>query len=534
MRVCGTSTVMSYELREKLDEFFFDKRSAGSSLCVYPNGLTIKTREYAMLEGFGPDHNLGVFNSSVWTIERAFAERFFLCKDGDTYRPPFVVGPRAFRNGFLTEFKNSVIEHMPNLPIMTSQQVVDTYSGPKWHVYFNALLSLEMDELTQRDSRLATFVKREKQDVAKAPRLINPRSPRYNLRLGKYLKHAEHHFYRAINKVFGKRTHATVIKGFNADQSANILRQKWEVFEDPVAVGLDASKFDMHVSVAALRYEHSYYTSLFPRSNELRQLLRWQLTNGGVATAIDGQVKFTINGTRSSGDLNTSLGNCILMCSMVWAYCKQLSLDIELANNGDDCVVFMERKDVALFNKGLPGWFKIRGFAMCVEPAVEHFERVEFCQTRPVLLSTGWRMVRNVSACFRKDLMCLMSVPTDEVYKKWLAAVGTCGGTLCQGVPVLEEFYAMFRRNGTSCSPGFLREVYKNRSQLQLCRGVARAEICPQARVSFYYAFNILPDEQVCIEHYLRSVVFDELGGVTISRKQVLINPGINIITESE
>jgi len=161
---------------------------------VERNGLAHKTRQFTVTSGFGPEHNLGVYNNSVDTIERAFIERYFLCKEGDCFRPALLVRPRAFQLPRLQEFQDIVLLHMPKLPRISRQQVVDTYRGPKRRVYEQAMLSLEVDPLDVRDSRLTSFVKLEKQDVGKAPRVINPRSPRYNLELGRYLKLAEHHY----------------------------------------------------------------------------------------------------------------------------------------------------------------------------------------------------------------------------------------------------------------------------------------------------------------------------------------------------
>lgn len=527
MKVYGSQTQLSGFLRDKI------KRECRGSLCVYRNGQSPKTRQFTMLTGVGPEHNLGCFNSGVDTIERAFGERSLLCKDGEGFRPAFKVGPSSFKTPELSAFREAVMSHMPNLPVLTSQQVVDTYHGPKKRTYQAALFSLEKDELTEMDSRLSAFVKFEKQDVAKAPRVIYPRPPRYNLRLGKYLKHAEHKFFKAINKAYGGRTKATVIKGMNADESARVLRQKWDLFSDPIAIGLDASKFDMHVSVAALKYEHTFYKALFPRSKELARLLRWQLRSKGTARAIDGIVKFLLEGGRCSGDLNTSLGNCIIMCALVYAYAAERGVRIELANNGDDCVVFMERGDETKFMDGLSAWFKNKGFAMTVEPTVDEFERVEFCQTRPVELSSGWRMVRNLAACLQKDPICLLSLPHDNAYKKWLAAIGMCGGMLSAGVPVLHTFYGMFSAHGTKCSTGMLNEVFKNRSQLQLARGLVSGAVDSVSRVSFYYAFGVLPDEQIAMERFFSSATIGPVEQEAIDRVDVFVNPGFNIVTES-
>ncbi len=419
---------------------------------------------------------------------------------------------------------------MPRLPVLSSHQVVAAYRGKKRAVYQAAHESLCKDPFRVEDSYLSMFTKFEKQNLDKAPRGINPRSPRFNLRLGRYLKHAEHHYFKAINKAWGARTPATVIKGVNADRSAELLRHKWDRFDDPVAIGLDAEKFDMHVSVWALKYEHSFYTDLFPGSKELRNMLKMQLRNRGSARCDDGVVRFSMEGTRASGDLNTSLGNCILMCAMVWVYCEVRGVNAELANNGDDCVVFMERADLQRFTEGLDDWFKKRGFSMKVEEPVYEFEQLEFCQTHPVQLGTGWRMVRNYSACLLKDPICLMSIPNAKVLRKWMWAVGECGGVLAAGVPVLSAFYGAFQRNGIKCSTGMQEEVYRGRSQLQLAKGLTSGEITPTARVSFYYAFGLLPEEQIAMEQFYDTATIDDLTVHTVERSAVVISPGLNFL----
>jgi len=348
--------------------------------------------------------------------------------------------------------------------------------------------------------------------------------------LARYLKHAEHHYFKAINKAFGGYTRATVIKGFNADDSAAILRSKWDRFDDPVAIGLDATKFDMHVSVEALNYEHSFYKSLFPGNKKLVKLLNWQLRNKGIAYCKDGRVKFDMEGTRSSGDMNTSLGNCILMCAMIWALAKELSVTLELSNNGDDCVVFMERKNTYVFRNAVNKWFRRHGFAMTVEDTVMEFEQIEFCQTHPVQLSTGWRMVRNQTAVLQKDPMCLLSVPNSKVYRKWLHAVGTCGSVLSSGVPVQSEVYSVFLRHGVE-SGKLIDEVYRNRAQLSLARGLAAGEIDARARCSYYFAFGVLPDYQIAMEAYFKSLTLSVEITDPISRDMLDVTTGSNTIT---
>ncbi len=502
----------------------------GGRLCAHRNGMPFKPRVFRLLTGFGPAHNLGVYHNNIDNIERAFVERYFLCQEGSGFRPALPVFTNYRTHAGFKMFQDVTMFHMPKLPRLSRQQVVDRYSGRKRKIYQAALESLARKPLCDQDSRLTSFVKFEKQDTGKAPRVINPRTPRYNLCLGQYLKHAEKPFFKAINKTFGAKTKATVIKGFNADVSAEVLLSKWNLFQSPVAIGLDASKFDMHVSLEVLMYEHAFYTRLFPGSvgRELRHLLSKQLRNTGHAHAVDGRLDFAMRGTRASGDLNTSLGNCIIMCSHVWAYARERGITLELANNGDDCVVIMDSKDESRFMTGLSEWFRDCGFAMTVETPVYEFEQLEFCQTRPVRLSRGWRMVRNHDAVLKKDPMCLVPV-TKSGYRKWLACVGECGGYLAEGVPVQQQFYAAMYRNGSDYSEGFKQHVYKNTSMFERLHGLGCGNtITAEARVSYYYAFGVLPDEQVEIEKYFDSATVSDVDEVAIARDALQLEPGLN------
>lgn len=518
----GCDTQVDNSLLERV------KTECSGQLCARRNGMPPKTRKFIAASGFGPSHNLGVYNCNVDTVQRAFVERYFLCKEGEGFRPALPVNKNGFTNRRFANFQRMVVEDMPTLPRLTRQQVVDRYTGSKRKVYENALLSLSRKPICKSDARLTSFVKFEKQDVHKAPRVINPRSSRFNLELGRYLKHAEHHYFDSINKAFGGCTRATVIKGFNSDVSAEIIRSKWDLFKNPVAVGLDASKFDMHVSVQALKYEHAFYTQLFPGSQRLVQLLKWQLFNEGVAYTADGTVEFKMHGTRSSGDLNTSLGNCLLMCAMIHAYSDERGVKVELCNNGDDCVIIMEQRDLDRFQVDIDGWFRRRGFAMTIENPVYEFEQIDFCQTRPVQLQSGWRMIRNHASVLTKDPMCLLSVPNGKVYRKWLDAVGTCGMIASSGVPVQRDFYAVYKRSGVDAGERLTAEIFRNRSMLGNIKNLRECAVDARARVSYYYAFGILPDVQKQMESYYNSMdIMDYQPTTPMCREDLKLEPGL-------
>jgi hypothetical protein len=455
-----------------------------------------------------------VYNNTIDVIGRAFEERYFLCKTKDGFEPALHVRPRTYkRNIWLVSFKDIVVRICGDAPVVSLQRVVEAYTGAKRRIYQRAYESLMITPICKNDSILHSFAKYEKIDLGKVPRVINPRDARYNLTLGKYLKFLEKRVYKGINVAFGAHTPHTVIKGLNVVEAAGVIKEKWSRFLNPVAVGLDASKFDMHTSVPALRYEHSVYTSIFPQSSELKELLRWQEVNGGRAFCDDGMVKFKMHGTRSSGDLNTSLGNCIIMCGLIFAFTRERGLDVELCNNGDDCVVILEQIQLNAFMLNLPKWFVRHGYRMTVEDPVYELEQIEFCQSRPVCVDGTYRMVRNLTNSITKDPLCLVPVQTPKVLRMWYGAVGDCGLSITSGVPILQEYYKMFRRAGKAYSEGFLKHVNKNSSHMERMRGMGVPKtnaISAATRCSFYFAFGILPELQMSIESAYANTTLEE------------------------
>lgn len=490
----GSETVVDPILRDRVDQLTRGK------LCTRRYGTPHKTRVFTIVPGFSPNHNIGVYNNCVDTVERAFVERYFLCKVGSRFEPALQSSDGQYSTKHMRRFRQVCLSHLPRLPRLTYQECLDLFPAKKRKVYEDAYNSFaSVGPVTKRDSTLSSFVKFEKQDVGKAPRVINPRSPRFNLEVATYLKHLEHHIFKAINKSFGGRTKATVIKGFDADVAGEILSAKWHQFKRPVAVGLDATKFDMHVTPSALRYEHSFYTKYWG-SSRLAELLSWQLTNKGCAKCDDGRVEFSMNGTRCSGDINTSLGNCIIMCSLIYAFAKEKGIDVELANNGDDCVVFLEEADLEKFQEDLDSWFQTKGFRMTVEEPVFELEQVEFCQTHPVCVDGAYRMIRNPLTCLRKDVMCLRPIMNDMTFRKWLYAVGAGGVELNSGVPVLQSFYNCLKGNGVK-SEKFNDLVSPYR--FGATGGGSYKPVSDGTRVSFHQAFRILPEEQVLCEKFV-------------------------------
>lgn len=478
-----------------------------------------KPRKMVRVSGVSPPVDLIGFNNTINTLERAVKERVFYVKDrsGAFVEPPRPVGQHF--STVMSSVLGQLSKFLPRTAPLSRREFVDSFRGRKRKIYAAASEDLLRKDFSPKDAEVKVFVKYEKTDKTRktdpVPRVISPRSPRYNVEVGRFLRPLEERVFRAIGKMFG---HPTVIKGMNSQRSGTVLREKWEKFGRPVAIGLDASRFDQHVSVDALCFEHDVYNRCFPRRrhrDRLSYLLRMQLRNVCRGYTADGKLRYTTNGVRMSGDMNTSLGNCILVCCMIRAYALDRGVNLQLANNGDDCVVFMEQRDQAKFMDGLDGWFLRMGFNMAVEDPCYQFEEVEFCQTHPVCVGgNNFIMVRHPKWAVAKDTCCVHNYITPKSFKGWLHAVGTGGMAMTGGIPVFQEFYSAYLRAG-EFNPNI--ESGLSWGVRTLAKDMTRGycEVLPEVRASFYWAFGVTPDEQLVIEDFYRGV---EIGCLPVGQ----------------
>jgi len=470
----------------------------------YP-GKSAKKRGIYQVANVGTDTKITVHNKSINNLERGVCERVFYVKDPSG---EFVAPPRPLEKIYskMNKIRDFIVSHLSPTAVLTHAEFVSSYDGRKKTIYTNAVTSLESRSIRVTDSHIKVFGKIEKTNQTAKPdpvqRVVSPRDPRFNVEVGKYLKPVEHKIYQAFAKLFGE---VTIAKGLNLTDVGALIQNKFNRYANCIAIGLDASRFDQHVSLQALKWEHGFYKKHF-KSNELNQLLSWQEKNVCSSYLDDGKLKYKVSGTRMSGDMNTSLGNCIIMCSLIYQYCQEIGLKkYSLINNGDDCVVFMSKKNENKFQAGLDQWFRDMGFDMKVEPTVNLLERVEFCQTRPVWDGERYIMVRNPKVSLVKDSMFIKPLETEKSYYSWLGYVGDGGMSLSGGIPVFQEFYESFRR----ASEGWKRvtnDVHMRGGLSYFGHDMNRSYslITEQTRYSFWLAYGIQPDMQIQIENYYK------------------------------
>lgn len=472
---------------------------------VHRLGVLEKPRKSTRISGVAPDGPVLVPNANVVNMKRALLERVFYVKEGSGFVRPQLPDSTYF-SSVMSKFTSRLKRHaVPSSPL-TRTEFVEKFRGRKLHVYTEAHKRILTTGFGRGHSNVRTFIKAEKtlkDDFA--CRVISPRFPEFNVELGVFLKHTEHDVYRAIDLLFGDKT---VLKGLTAAGVGKALASKWNDFKDPVCVGLDAERFDQRVSVAALQWEHSIYANFIlgqKNRERLAKLLKMQLVNRGAAYLRDGKVKHKVHGTRASGDNNTGMGNCLIMCGLVWSYAESKGIRIRLGNNGDDCVVFMERSDLAGFTEGLMEWFEKMGFKMKIEKPCYNLEEVEFCQTHPIWTTDGWLAVRTIKRALFKDSTCVDALVNKKALMRWIAAVGLGGMALTGGIPIMQEFYRMYIRSSVGYKP---RTIEGYGGLLNFGGGKKReySPVHPKTRHSFYLAFGITPDMQLEMEKYYRSV----------------------------
>lgn len=514
-----------------------------AKLEVTNTGGTVPPTKYYVNDSLAYPSQWLVANKTTSNLARAIATRVFLVKRGNSYVPcPKPTIPKAAIFRSLNGFKRRVVHYTDLTPLVQLQDIPALYQGSKRKVYQRAVDSLATSPYVQRDSWIKAHTKVEKIGVAlgtsttsnleaelhtKDPRVIQARTPRYNANLGRFLKLNEHKIFHGIDRVYSSfnrdgqhNRQPTVMKGLNAQAQGQAIAAKWGRFKNPRAIRIDAKRFDQHVSSDVLKFEHTFYTHLFRNEAKedkelLAKLLKHQVVNHCTGVCKDGTVKYVVKGNRMSGDMNTGLGNVIIMTSLVFKFFEEArvlisqrrqvalgSIRLELINNGDDCSLLCEKEDLPFLLTTLEPFFLRYGFEMDVEGVSETLETIKFCQCHPILVGGHYVMVRDVRSSTAKDSINLGQLPNSMHYHAWRAAIAGCGLALCAGVPIMQQWYLTLGSGRIPAKP-----LVYTCGMHYLAHGLEPrvAEISAETRVSFYRAFGITPDLQEALEDQLRT-----------------------------
>lgn len=412
---------------------------------------------------------------------------------------PTPPGPHEYDETTLGLFREMrrMVEKL-NVQRMGLLDVAMSYGGALRRRYLEAHRSLDEDGwLTKADWKLSGFLKAEKQNpVAKVskPRMINPRSPRYNLVLASYLKPLEHALWRKW-KFGGNGCRRSRVsgKGLNAEKRAKLLEQKMADVGDCVAFEVDGAAFEAHVEVSQLKLEHGVYKAAFPRDGLLAELLSKQLTLSGTTK---GKVRYFRKGCRASGDYNTGMGNTILMGNFSISALKRMGLTkpYTLLADGDNCLIFVHRSEAKLVHANFGAMMaKVCSHEMVVEKPTMIVEGLTFGQSQPVRTAAGIRMVRNIYKTLG-SAFCGHRHYHDKVFgPRVLRSVILAELALSRGVPVVGPYFAEAERLTRFLAPVKNPDVYLEGHLLDLPPDRGDIPITAATRESFEWAFDLDP-----------------------------------------
>jgi hypothetical protein len=321
-------------------------------------------------------------------------------------------------------------DFLVNVPIYTIPML---YSGVKQAAYVSALSSMMMD-YTEVSSSINAFMKVEKVEIAKLdtnPRAIQYRGKQYNLCLGQYIKAIENALY--VQKFQGVHIFA---KSRNVIQRASDIKRLWEVFgEDTVCISIDCSRWDQHHSYELLQLEHMFYTSLIDDPLFKRLLLKQLKNRGKFHGAFHTRCKYLVRGLRMSGDSNTALGNCVTMYLLLCAGLR--GFNFRMYDDGDDCLVFIHKKDLECVKVRLKTFFAQVGHNLKLETIAYTIQQVRFCKSGLINYGDIDCMIRDPMKSLATILISKRN-PLAPGFKQYLSGVARQMLVVNRGVPVVE------------------------------------------------------------------------------------------------
>ncbi|APG76283.1 hypothetical protein 2 [Hubei tombus-like virus 24] len=333
------------------------------------------------------------------------------------------------------------------------------------------------------------FIKHEKgDDPESTPRGIQYRSFKWTALFKRVLGPFEMRLWR-LGQDFQPSPLAERMfsKNLNPRAVAHNLRNGWLKFADPVADLWDVSRMDAHLGrLVREMIEFPTYRMGTYGFDDFIGAMRHNIcrTKNGIVYEMDY--------TMCSGEACTSAGDSIVMAAVLDFVYRDIPHHKLVC--GDDCVVIRERgcvPDSSVFAQcGLP----------VKSDVVDQFERVEFCQSRPVCVAGVWTMVRNPDRVVNRAL-CTIKNFGGEVrpYQDWLASVGVGELESGAGVPVVQTLALELMKLGQP-RPHFVREYLEHRRTLQQREPL---EVTDETRHSFWLAWGWTPEEQVRFESLL-------------------------------
>lgn len=384
-------------------------------------------------------------------------------------------------------------------PTKADGEWIAAYTGKKRNKYLRAQEELAIIPLQRKDGYIKAFIKPEKIKDLKDPRLIQSRNARYNICLANYLKPIEHRLYNlkgggALRKWLPPGR--VIAKGLCQRARAQLLAAKWRRFNQPVAYSLDASRFDAHVTYT-LRIEHNIYKRLYNNDPFLQKLLDYQVHNKCFTPY---GIRYTTKYGRMSGDMNTALGNCLIAVIVLACVMRRMKVTKwDCVCDGDDVVLMVEKGTNIT---PIMDHYLDFGFEMKLENVTTDFNRIIFCQSRPIETSDGLKMVSDPARVLSRELAGCKYWSNAKFLPRYFQLIGDCELALNMGVPVLQSYALMLQSWGKPgpCNIPLEGRMFDAIREFKSHEEIRPMPITPQARLDFEAAWGIDPVEQRALE----------------------------------
>jgi hypothetical protein len=313
----------------------------------------------------------------------------------------------------------------------------------------------------EKDSELTIFVKNENKEVNAFevdsckedadPRVISFRSPKHAVMVAQYLSPCEHKLLQLCGETICKRggpRGRLFGKGLNQIERAEWIKRKRDRFNRPLVLSIDASRFDRQVHMKMLVLEHLIYvgmliddTRIGTAKAEFKRLLDRQIHNFGSTQTGGANIKYSVEGTRASGDMNTGIGNCIQMLIICIGLFESLGVDWDTLIDGDDTLIFIDLSDFSedLIAR-LRDHFYDCGHNIKIEKIAYELIDVEWCQHRPLYIDGALRMCRDPRVIIGKSLSSQKFGHDDQLAAQQLHTVALSELIMGQGCPLVQHW----------------------------------------------------------------------------------------------
>lgn len=348
--------------------------------------------------------------------------------------------------GLVNEIIKDMAEQLKphfNGPI-TIQEFLKDKKGKLATRYRNAYNKLYNNNYDLKDiSRMSAFIKSEKyNDESKSPRFIMGRDPMFNLLYGLYTTPMEHAFTKLPQVAKGK----------------NFL-ERGRMFADMQGgwfLENDFSKFEGSQRLEVLVIEKMLFKELLTPDEYKEYQLCWRekMTKKGYTQK---GIKFSFQGCRGSGDMDTGLGNTLLnYVAMKYFLIKNGVPSDKFIVDGDDSVASIPASYRQYVNYFLDFGFDAK---LMIK---RDYHDVEFCSSNFIQITPGkFYQVQNLSKLL-SNIGTILNPEFVPAAGDYYASLGYMYQTCYKGIPIYEDLGRFLR--GFAGDKHYCKTEYANGS----------------------------------------------------------------------